>query len=329
MRENDFSSSSRKKCVICKTNEHAEEYLKVYSERSQQLETILRCRHCGLVYVDEPLRMNRSFMPDNLEDEIQPQWEEQFPDALDIYSSGSWGAENQEIADVVQWQYQTVKGLLGEKLNTGPRLVEIGCARGYLLAELARHHPSARLIGVEPSPVMARSARKTGAEIVEGVVEDAGLEPNSVDAVFAFGSFIQIRDPLSALHYLNSAVKKGGYILLDSPNDDSLVRALTRFLYRRPAVLKGFGASSVERYVRLVYHPGRFYYYTPSTYTRLLGLAGFDVVRVRMRQPRYLTYGKAEMPRLMRLVGRTMSLAEQLTSKESWIEVAAVKVRDA
>jgi hypothetical protein len=30
----------------------------------------------------------------------------------------------------------------------------------------------------------------------------------------------------------------------------------------------------------------------------------------------------------MKLVARTMSLAEQLTGKESWIEVAAVKVRE-
>ncbi len=48
---------------------------------------------------------------------------------------------------------------MGEKINDPTvSLMEIGAARGYLLATIKEYHPHSNLIGVKPSPVMAKYA---------------------------------------------------------------------------------------------------------------------------------------------------------------------------
>jgi len=334
MRLSQESTLPQKNCAICGTNKHAKEYLCIYDRRTQGLQSksiaILRCSACGLVYVNEPVRANRAFEVDGSRGDLRSQWREQFPDELDVYGPEAWGTQHQDVRDVIQWQYQAVAELLGDKLGVlGVTLVEIGAARGYLLAEIAKHHPQAHLIGVEPSPVMAQLAQKTGAEIINGIVEDASLAPKSIDAVVAFGSFIQIRAPLSTLRYLNVAMKPGGHVWLDSPNDDSLFRALARFLYHNPRLVANSGlAATFERFIHHVYHPGRFFYYTSKTYMRLLDMAGFKVVGIKMRQARYLTYGEARLSIPVKSAAQVISFAERLFNRQNWVEVSAVKTRE-
>jgi hypothetical protein len=86
--------------------------------------------------------------------------------------------------------------------------------------------------------------------------------------------------------------------------------------------------GSIEQAHRLIYNPGRFYYYTKETYGKLLEAAGFQLVDHTMRQPRYVTFERDDLPSYVKVAMRTVSKAEQVTNKQSWVEVVGRKVRD-
>ena len=317
-------SSTWKSCAICNSTSRVKEYLCVQDGSSEETTHILRCSECGLVYVNEPIRANVTFRPAG---DIEAAWSQQFPDRLDTYADDAWGQTYQDAADVVRWQYNSLRKLVGDNLNRPDfTLLEIGAARAYFLAEVFRRHPNTTLIAVEPSPVMAKLAEKSGARVVNGLVEDAALQPESLDAVVGFGSFIQVRDPLSTLNTLYGAMKPGGRILLDTPNDDSLFRMVIRVASRaRSAVSTAKLSKQLEFAKSRAYNPRRFFYYTKDTYRRLLAAAGFRTTNFYYRQPRYVAYGREKLPLMSNVLMRAVSAAEQLTGRQSWLEVHATK----
>src|SRR5687768_8646719 len=67
---------------------------------------------------------------------------------------------------------------------TGGRMLEIGSAAGFFLDAANRN--GFTVLGIEPAEELARAARERfGVEVRAGFVEDADLEPGSVDVICA------------------------------------------------------------------------------------------------------------------------------------------------
>jgi hypothetical protein len=121
----------------------------------------------------------------------------------------------------------------------------------------------------------------------------------------------------------------GGRILLDSPNNDSMFRWLVRFLDKIPTLSRWPGlVSSVELATRRIYNPGRFYYYTAKTYSKLLTMAGFEVTEARYRQARYALAANEKLRLPVKLAMSSVAFAEKIFHKQSWVEVRGVKTRE-
>ncbi len=124
-------------------------------------------------------------------------------------------------------------------------------------------------------------------------------------------------------------IKQGGRLLLDSPNSESLFRKVAILLNRHRNLLSTLNLeASFENAYRKMFNPGRFYYYSPQTYTKLLSLAGFTVTDVVMRQPRYIVYGKDSLSPIVSTAMQAMSIVERITGKESWVEIRATKTKE-
>lgn len=313
-----------KPCAICEGSGDPVEYLRLRNPVDGHRGILLRCRGCGLVYVQEELRANRSFVPDHAVD-LEECWQQQFPDRVDVYGGDAWGKRLQNAEMTIEWQYDAVERLLGERIDRpGCTLIELGAARGALLARLARRHPGLQLVAIEPSPVMAAHAESSGARVINAVIEDAHIEPCSADALVSFGAFIQVRDPMSSLRCAHRVLKRGGRILLDSPNSRSLMRALGRQALRMRSVLRPAGLEpAVKAHLWRLYHPGRFYYYDKATYQMALRAAGFVPKGVRFRPARSLEFlqGSSGVRRLARFLSRV----ERAYGSGAWIEVTGEK----
>ncbi len=103
----------------------------------------------------------------------------------------------------------------------GARVLDVGCATGYLAAELARR--GCRMTGVEADPVVAERARAHCEAVVVGDVEDdvtrselAALAP--FDVVLCGDVLEHLRDPWSALRALAGLAVSGGRVALSVPN---------------------------------------------------------------------------------------------------------------
>jgi SAM-dependent methyltransferase len=101
------------------------------------------------------------------------------------------------------------------------RVLDVGCATGYLAAELARR--GCRVTGVETDPAVAERARVQCEAVVIGDVEDddcgralADLAP--FDVVLCGDVLEHLRDPWSALRALAALAAPDGRVVLSVPN---------------------------------------------------------------------------------------------------------------
>lgn len=112
---------------------------------------------------------------------------------------------------------------LARRGATGGDLLEVGCGYGYLLDEARSSFQ--RCVGTEFSAQGAELARKTGAEVFVGGVEQlpAGMR---FDCVLATQVIEHVYDPLSFVRSLIRHGKPGGHVVLATPDIGGALRKL-------------------------------------------------------------------------------------------------------
>jgi SAM-dependent methyltransferase len=101
------------------------------------------------------------------------------------------------------------------------RLLEIGCASGWFLAEARA--VGYDVTGIEPAAEMAASAReRSGADVQAAMLEDAALPAGGFDLAVAWHVLEHLAEPRAALAAVRAALRPGGRLLLELPNVASL-----------------------------------------------------------------------------------------------------------
>jgi SAM-dependent methyltransferase len=159
---------------------------------------------------------------------------------------------------------QLAAGGGGRGTGTGT-LLDVGCGRGDLAASwLGRGW---RVLGVEPSPEAAQTARRRGAEIIGATLSDAALEPDSVDAVVFRHSLEHVTDPPRELARVNAGLRPGGRLAVIVPNWGSWQR-------------RAFG----EYWFPLELPRHRTHFTAPGL-RAAIGSAGFEQIDIRPATP--------------------------------------------
>jgi SAM-dependent methyltransferase len=148
--------------------------------------------------------------------------------------------------------------------SVGPKrgevILDIGCGRGIDGAEMARR--SAVVIGLEPSPIMIRHARKYISEngdnmsLVRGVGENLPFRAKSADKVMCKGALDHFPEPAVVIEQMAMVLKPGGKVIIAIANFDSLGFKLGRAIWRLRKML-GFKP-----------HEGRMLWEIPEDHTR-------------------------------------------------------------
>jgi SAM-dependent methyltransferase len=217
------------------------------------------------------------------------------------------GEESPHIAD-----FRAGLDLVEAHVDPRGTLLDVGCATGSFLS-LARER-GWECRGVEVSAFAAARARqRSGCEVFCGTLEDAPFDGGSFDAVTMWDLLEHLPVPLRGLETARRLLRPGGVLLVNTPNEDSLLRRVARLLYR------GSGGRITVPIDRL-YHPYHLYYFGAPTLARLFERAGFDIV-VMKTKPIPLSRGRISPA--TQLVMKALSSAERLLHAEYELIVLA------
>ena len=156
-----------------------------------------------------------------------------------------------------------------EKILGGPgRMLELGCGRGELLVGAARRGWSVH--GVEMTKAFADVARTLGVNVELSAVRDSKLLDETYDVVLLAAILEHLYDPLETLHRVRNALRPGGLVLIDVPNESSLTMKVGSMYLR---------ARGRDWSVNLspTFAPFHVVGFSPDSLTRILNSVGFRV----------------------------------------------------
>lgn len=173
-----------------------------------------------------------------------------------------------------------------ERYVPGGRLLDVGCATGNFLHEMAR---SGRwgVEGVELSPEAAAQAReRLGLMVHVGRLEEVDLPGSAFDVLTMWNVLDHLHDPLGSLRTAHRLLKPGGLLVLSVSN------------------LAGFEAKLFGRFWPGWDLPRHLYFFPRPVIDRMLAEVGFAVLRWRCLGGAYPAFLLSLRFALEGLVGR-------------------------
>ena len=214
---------------------------------------IVRCRHCGLVYVN----------PRYQERALQEIYTENYYDhdgiknGLEFFGYDDYLADEENIKITFAKRLKTI-----ERYVPKGRLLDVGCATGFFL-DLARKAGWA-VVGSEVSTFSARYAvEKLRLDVRLGQLRDLNLDAGMFDVVTMWDVIEHVVDPMAELEETRRILRAGGLLSIITPDVSSPVARLL--------------GGRWEEYRRVREH---IYFFSRRTMTEMLRRAGFEVLRM-------------------------------------------------
>ena len=139
-------------------------------------------------------------------------------------------------------------------------LLEVGAGFGTFCAELMSRNIFRRVVGVEPTPDLAKSCRQRGIETLETPIEKmVSSEAVGFDVVTSFEVIEHLFEPAEFIAHMLRLLKPGGLIMLTCPNG------------------KGFDIETLGIASDSVDHE-HLNYFNPDSLSRLLSARGLQVL---------------------------------------------------
>lgn len=213
---------------------------------------LVKCANCGLVYMNpRPSAAELSALYSDT----------YFTQSPDRYTFDY-------LRDEKQLHY-TARHRLRDIERYAPKgkLLEIGCALGYLL-DAARQAGWPEVYGLEPSEFASTYAReKLGLPVITGGLEEAQAAlSRDFDVVAMYHVIEHLPDPLAQLKIINQLMGANGLLVLETPNVASWAARLKK-----------------EKWAGFAF-PEHIYFFSPLTLKQMLAQAHFQVVDTKTSQ---------------------------------------------
>jgi 2-polyprenyl-3-methyl-5-hydroxy-6-metoxy-1,4-benzoquinol methylase len=129
--------------------------------------------------------------------------------------------------------------------------------------------------GVEISTALASLVKdQLRCEVYEQLLSELDLPESSFDVVTMYDLIEHTENPRQDLDQVFRVLKSGGVFFALTPNDQALLRRLSRVLFA--ASLQSFSSP-----MRRLYYPDHLSYFTAESLSRLLASTGFDLISLK------------------------------------------------
>lgn len=228
-------------CNVC----GAEDFEVVFGPGVAQVNQVVRCRGCGLMYAN-PRRNADHEELEAAPDDPSVEFAQKNPQRFE--------KEQVQLRD-----FRRSRDLLNSLHPGRGTLLEVGCSLGFLLDAFRRDGWD--VMGVEPDRYAWRHAtQKLGITAHNSTLERARLPSQSMDAVVMLHVIEHVPDPVATLREIYRVLRPGGHLVLETPRYDSL---MFKLLGRRE---------------RSVSCDGHIYFFTCDSLGKAYGKAGFELV---------------------------------------------------
>ncbi len=209
---------------------------------------VVRCRRCGLVYVNPRLPGER----------LHQMYQEEYWSSDRAKDFGYTQYLAEKPLYLRTWRLRS--RLLARHAPRPGRVLDVGCAAGFFLAVMAEQGWSP--CGLEISEPMVRYAREQMRlpDVRRGDLLSVDLPPDSFDLVTLWDVVEHLEDPVAHLRRAAAALKADGLLVLETQN---VASAFARLLGRKWQHYK---------------HEEHLYHFDPASLARLLDAAGLAVV---------------------------------------------------
>lgn len=221
------------------------ELLEVYSASSDHvlLDSLVKCRQCGLVYLNP--RIRQEVILESYASAVDPQFVRQNEQRIRTFA-------------------RSLRYLM-KKYDLRPdgatRVLDVGCAGGAF--PKAASDAGFAVIGVEPSKWLSEQGRASyGLDIRTGLLGEQDLPNASFDLITLWDVIEHLTNPTDVIADIHRLLKPDGLLVVNYPDYGSWARRLLG--YKWPFFLN----------VHLIY-------FTPKTITRFLEDRGFRVMEVK------------------------------------------------
>ena len=224
-------------CNIC----GIDDFSVLYPAGVAQIQQIVRCNQCGLIYVNP-----------------RP--------GLDLRVIRDYGVPEKALVGRVEKEklqvndYYFTKKYLSELFPQRGRLLEVGSGFGYLLDYFKKD--SWDVLGIEPWPEgCLYSKEMLGIEALTCTLEEAGLDGSSFDVILMMHVIEHVPNPLETLCEVYRVLKPDGCFVMETPRYNTLMH---KFLGKRERNL------SID---------GHVYFFSTDTLAKICSMAGFELHR--------------------------------------------------
>ncbi len=200
---------------------------------------VVKCNNCGLVYVNPRInnqeiysKLGKEYQDSDLSFEYESRWRDlRFIDKLKIIQS----------------------------YKEAGKLLDVGCGPGVFL-EIARE--TYDCYGVDTNPVHSQKAKnERGLKVFNGTLKEVKFEDEFFDVIVALNVLEHTFSPMQELIEINRTLKRGGILLLEIPNIQSIWFKIFRKKWRQ-------------------FLPDHYFYFSPKTITEYLRKSGFKIIKI-------------------------------------------------
>jgi len=247
----DWSDFPREKtdCMLCGSTES--EVLSI-----QRTWPVSRCRKCGFIYL--------SSRP--VESALEEMYSREYYESAEVGYGGyteNFRKYNRIFTKLFNRRAGDIEPYRGQS-----RLLEVGCAHGFLLDHL--RHRNWKVTGLEVSPVAAGYAAEVlGLDVFCGKLEDALFNDSSFDVVLLLDVLEHLHRPFETLAEIGRILAPGGVLVIQCPWE------LTHWEERAEAIIKGLKPCTIAPDAV----PAHLYFFGPDTLEAFLKKGGFTVFR--------------------------------------------------
>lgn len=214
-----------------------------------QLNRIVKCRRCSLMYSNPRIRP--------VDQDLIRNYDPSLTKHADEYDPSRFEKERTQVRD-----YNDTRKYLASLYPQRGRLLELGCGMGFLLKAFSED--GWNVIGIEPDRGFCEFIeKKHGLKAIPSILENSGIPDGSLDVVVFIHVIEHVPDPLGTLRSIYRVLKPGGHLVIETPRYDSLMFKLLRHRERSVSC------------------DGHIYFFTTETLRKVYEMAGFEHRQVR------------------------------------------------